>query len=77
MQGYGKQAIVQMILESLPQLAAEISAPLQKVDDIILLGDGKNTTNELAKLLAEVPVTVKALTGTDVSGVIKKLPGAR
>ena len=66
-----------MILESLPSLAAEIASPLSRVDDIILLG-GKNDrlSTEVGKIVSEGPAVIKALTGVDVSGTIKKLPGA-
>jgi len=78
MQKYGKQALVQMILESLPSLAAEIASPLSRVDDIILLG-GKNDrlSTEVGKIVSEGPAVIKALTGVDVSGTIKNLPGAK
>lgn len=42
MQQWGKAAIVQMVLESLPGLAAEVAAPLSKIEEIVVLG-GENT----------------------------------
>jgi len=56
-------------------VAAEVAAPLSRVDEIVLIGGG-DTTNEVTKLLAELPPSVKALTGVDVSKVIQQLPGA-
>jgi len=77
MQAYGKQALVQMVLESLPALAAEVSQPLGKIDDIVLLGgDNDRLSTEVAKLIAEGPAVIKALTGVDVSGAVKMIPGA-
>jgi len=77
MQSYGKQALVQMVLESLPQLAAEVAQPLGKIDEIVLLGgDNDRLSTEVAKLLAEGPPVIKALTGVDVSGVVAAIPGA-
>ena len=78
MHEYGREAIVQMILETLPALTAEICSPLSKIDEIVLLsGGGDGDTGAIGKLLAEAPVVVKALTGVDVSGVLKNLPGAQ
>lgn len=78
MQSYGKQALIQMVLESLPSLAAEISAPLSKIDEIVLLGgDNDRLSTEVGKLLAEGPPVIKALTGVDVSGAVNMIPGAR
>jgi len=77
MQAYGRQALVQMILESLPALAAEVSAPLSKIDEIVLLGGNNDrTSTEIGKLLSEGPAVVQALTGVDISNVVKKIPGA-
>ena len=52
------------------QIAAEVSAPLSRVDEIVLLGgDNDRTTSEVTKLLAEMPPAVQALTGVDLSKV--------
>ena len=78
MQSYGKQALVQMVLESLPALAAEVSQPLGKIDDIVLLGgDNDRLSTEVAKLVAEGPAVIRALTGVDVSGAVRMIPGAQ
>ncbi len=36
---YGDAAILAMVLEALPQIAAEVSAPLAKTDEIVLIGE--------------------------------------
>merc|ERR1719383_1130074 len=43
---YGDAAILALVLESLPQIAAEVSAPLAKTDEIVLIGGADRTTNE-------------------------------
>lgn len=78
MQAYGRQALVQMVLESLPALAAEVSAPLSKIDEMVLLGGNNDrTSTEIGKLLAEGPTVVQALTGIDISNVVRNIPGAK
>ena len=50
------------------QIAAEVSAPLAKTDEIVMLGDDR-TTSETARLLSNLPPAVQALTGVDLSQV--------
>merc|ERR1711997_597922 len=74
MQQYGRQAMVQMVLESLPSLAAEVSRPLEKIDEIVLLGgENDRTSTKVGQLLAEGPAVVKALTGVDISTAMNNL----
>merc|ERR1719189_433327 len=73
---YGDAAILSLVLESLPQIAAEVSAPLAKTDEIVLIGGSDRTTQEVNRLVGTLPPAISALTGVDVSGMIGKLPGA-
>uniref|UniRef100_UPI00398EFABE flotillin-2-like isoform X1 n=2 Tax=Pristiophorus japonicus TaxID=55135 RepID=UPI00398EFABE len=67
---YGDAAKVALVLDALPKIAAEIAAPLAKTDEIVILGgDSNRVTSEITRLLAEVPVSVHALTGIDLSKV--------
>lgn len=53
-----------------PQIAGKVSAPLAKTNEIVILsGDGSRVTGEVNRLLAELPVSVNALTGVDLSKV--------
>merc|ERR1719320_1125921 len=75
---YGDAALMSLVLDALPKVAAEVAAPLSRVDEIVMIGGGGNdTTSEVTKLLAEMPPAVKALTGVDVSKMLKELPGAK
>merc|ERR1712002_690659 len=73
---YGDAAIMSLVLEALPQIAAGVSAPLAKTDQIVLIGGGNNTTNEVNKLMATLPPSIQALTGVDLTGALGKIPGA-
>merc|ERR1711881_432877 len=73
---YGDAAILSLVLEALPQIAAEVSAPLAKTDQIVLIGGGNNTTHEVNKLMGTLPPAIQALTGVDLSGALGKIPGA-
>ena len=50
------------------QIAAEVSAPLSKTDEIVLVGDDR-TTSEVSRLISNLPPAVQALTGVDLSKV--------
>merc|ERR550525_1322047 len=73
---YGDAAIMSLVLDALPQIAAEVAAPLAKTDEIVLLGGADKTTSEVNKLLGQLPPAVAALTGVDLSGALGKIPGA-
>merc|ERR1719447_2087641 len=73
---YGDAAILSLVLEALPQIAAEVSAPLAKTDEIVLIGGSDRTTNEVNKLVATLPPAIQALTGVDLTGALGKIPGA-
>merc|ERR1719410_2342185 len=73
---YGDAAIMSLVLEALPQIAAEVTAPLAKTDEIVLIGGGNSTTNEINKLVGTLPPAVQALTGVDITGALGKIPGA-
>ncbi|KAM8977051.1 flotillin-2 [Pelodytes ibericus] len=77
-QQYGEAAKIALVLESLPKIAAQVSAPLSKVDEIIILsGENSKITGEMNRLLAEVPASVQALTGVDLTKIplIQKATG--
>lgn len=73
---YGEAAIANMVLEALPKIAAEVSAPLAKTDEIVLIGGSDQFTGDLTRLAGQIPPALGALTGVDLSRVLSKLPGA-
>ncbi|XP_052833724.1 flotillin-2 [Octopus bimaculoides] len=50
----------------LSPVAAEVSAPLSKTEEIVLLGDDK-ASGEVSRLISQLPPAVSALTGVDIS----------
>merc|ERR1712236_159150 len=73
---YGDAAIMSLVLEALPQIAAEVAAPLAKTDEIVLIGGSDRTTDEVNKLVGSLPPAIQALTGVDLTGALGKIPGA-
>lgn len=52
------------------QIASKVAAPLSKTNEIVILsGEGSRVTGEVTRLLAELPVSVNALTGVDLTKV--------
>ncbi|KAH8409083.1 hypothetical protein KR009_006555, partial [Drosophila setifemur] len=74
---YGDAAIMNIVLESLPKIAAEVAAPLAKTEEIVLIGGNDNLTNDVTRLVAQLPPSINALTGVDLSKVLAKIPGAK
>merc|ERR1711863_25199 len=73
---YGDAAIMALVLEALPQIAAEVSAPLAKTDEIVMISGQDRTAQEVSKLRGTLPPAISALTGVDITGALGKLPGA-
>merc|ERR1719154_542788 len=73
---YGDAAVMSLVLEALPSIAAEVAAPLAKTDEIVLLGGADKTTTEVNKLLGQLPPAIQALPGVDLTGALGKIPGA-
>lgn len=52
------------------QIAGKVAAPLARTNEIVILsGEGSRMTGEVNRLLAELPVSVNALTGVDLTKV--------
>lgn len=80
-QMYNQAAIIQQIIEALPQVAAAISEPLSKTERVVIInsgGDGAGAsklTQDVTNIVAQVPATIEALTGIDMMETLKNLPG--
>ena len=56
---YGDAAVMSLVLEALPSIAAEVAAPLAKTEEIVLIGGNNNTTNEINKLVGTLPPAIQ------------------
>ena len=80
-QQYNQAAIIQQLIEALPQVAAAIAQPLSQTDRIVIInsGDGNEgaskLTGDITNIVAQVPATLEALTGVDLSEALQSLPG--
>jgi flotillin len=82
-QQYNQAAIIQQLIDSLPQVAEAVAKPLAQTDRIVVIssgGDGAGTsriTQDVSNIIAQVPATVEALTGIDLVQTIKDLPAVQ
>jgi flotillin len=79
---YGQAAMIQQLLESLPAVATAVAMPLSKTDRITVIsggdGDGagaSKVTRDVTNVIAQLPALVESLTGVDLLGTLKSLPG--
>uniref|UniRef100_A0A0A9YIN1 Flotillin-2 n=1 Tax=Lygus hesperus TaxID=30085 RepID=A0A0A9YIN1_LYGHE len=70
---YGDAAIMSLVLDALPKIAAEVSAPLAKTEEIVMLGGSEHLTSEVTRLVGQIPPAVNALTGVDLTKIINKV----
>ena len=72
---YGKAAMVAMMLKTIPQVLGEITRPLSwgQLSKITMISDDKGDvgasklTDEIIKILKQMPHLVKSLTGVDMT----------
>merc|ERR1712098_607509 len=71
-------ALVDMMLKVLPQVAAEVSAPISETKKITMVasGDGpvgaSKLTGEVLDIMQSLPGTVKKMTGVDITDKLAK-----
>jgi len=84
-QQYTQAAILQQMLDKLPELAAAIALPLAKTEKIVVIssGDGNagagasKVTRDVTDTVAQLPVVIEALTGINLIDLLKNLPAVR
>jgi len=80
-QQYNQAAIIQQLVDALPQVAAAVAQPLAQTEKIVIInsgGDGagaSRVTADINNIVAQVPETLEALTGVNLIDALKRLPG--
>ncbi|GFT44931.1 hypothetical protein NPIL_415692 [Nephila pilipes] len=73
---YREAAMVDMVLDTLPKIAAEVAAPLTQCNKVVMVSDGKSDigaarlTGEVLDIIAKVPHVVTKLTGVNITNKI-------
>lgn len=81
---YNEAAIIQMMMEILPELAARISEPLAKTEKIIMINNGtgpngaaSKLTGDISSILSQLPPIVEGLTGVKLEQLLKQIPAVK
>merc|ERR1712029_1259358 len=78
---YKDAAMLDMMLESMPKVAAEIAAPLSQAKKIKMVADGSSEigaaklTNEMLMIMASVPNSVKNMSSADITQQLSRAGG--
>jgi flotillin len=78
---YNQAAIIQQLIEALPEVAMAIAQPLAQTDRIVVISSDGNgagaskITGDITNIVAQVPATLEALTGVNLIDALKSLPG--
>ena len=74
---YNKAAVAEMMIRVLPEIAAQVAAPLQQIDKITIIGGGEGGANGVDAVAGNVPVvmakvfeSMKQATGIDLANII-------
>ena len=74
------QAVMQMVIERLPEIASSIAEPLAKTEKIVIIDngnkDGSNSgaskvTGYVTDIISQLPETIEAMTGFNFMEAIK------
>jgi flotillin len=82
-QQYTQAAILQQLLDKLPELASAVAQPLARTERIVVInsgGDGhagtgaSKVTRDVTDTMAQLPAVIEALTGLNLMDLLKNLP---
>jgi flotillin len=81
---YNEAAVIQMIVEILPQLAGKISEPLAKTEKIVIINSGSGPgggasklTGDVAQIISQLPPVLESLTGVKLERLLEQVPALR
>src|SRR5204863_9879295 len=75
---YNEAAVAQMFIDKLPEIAQAVSAPLSKIDKIVMVNTGgeggvgaSKLTGEVTNIMAQVPPVIEAMTGIKLADLVR------
>ena len=76
---YGEAALVQLIVDKLPEIAQAMAAPLAKTDKMVFVSTdgttGSRVTADIGRMMAQLPEVVEGVTGVNINTAMQKLAG--
>ena len=79
MKKYGEAAVIEMVMQALPEIAKHVAEPLSKVDKITMYGEG-NSAKLLADIITGTTQVTEGITqgmGIDVKSLVAGMLGGR
>merc|ERR1711881_272609 len=78
---YGEAAIVQSIVERMPEIAEAIATPLQQTEKMVFISqDGSSAsrlTNDVVSMVGSIPNAIEGLTGVNLGKAVQSLAKGR
>lgn len=81
---YNQAAIIQLIVEALPQIAGQISAPLAKTEKMVIISGGSGPgggasklTGDVTTILSQLPPVLESLTGVKLEKLLEQVPALK
>jgi flotillin len=81
---YNEAAVIQMIVEILPQLAGKISEPLAKTEKIVIINSGNGPgggasklTGDVTQIISQLPPVLESLTGVKFEKLLEQVPALK
>jgi flotillin len=78
---YNQAAVLQLIIQSLPEIARAVSEPLSKTSSITIVNSGSDggagaskVTQDVVNILAQLPPLVENLSGVDLKKLVELVP---
>jgi flotillin len=80
---YNQAAIIQLIIQALPEIAQAIAQPLSKTESITIVNTGGDAnsgagagkvTRDIAEIMAQLPPIVENLAGIDIKKLVDLIP---
>lgn len=76
---YGEAAMVDMVVERLPEIAHAVAEPLANTGSMTFVSSdgsaGSQLTGDVGRIMSQLPAAVQSLTGFDMNGVLQAASG--
>ena len=79
MKKYGEAAVIEMVMEALPQIAKNVAEPLSKVDKITMYGDGNSAklVGDIVNSTTQITEGISAGMGLDIKSLLLGVLGGK
>ncbi len=78
---YNEAAIIELLIDKFPEIARAVSEPLAKMDKMVVVstdpdgGGAARVTQDITKIITQLPPVVESLTGLKIAELLKRIPG--